>query len=135
MLHLVRAAATLTRNRAIFFSEFKKQGITEIRGAKLAFSGSTVSGGSFVVELLDSLGSLRIPSHWCLYTNVAPVRGVNHTRQKSEGHQVFASMAYTRSVEGSAVARLESPAVLHDRVDDGNEACVSPQESRHDDCE
>lgn len=54
--------------------------------------------------------------------------GPNRTLQKSTRQQILAEVAYTGLIEGRAVPRLESLALLHEGLDDCNEAVLSQRE-------
>lgn len=41
---------------------FKQKGTIEMHAAEHTFSGSTIAGGGFIVDLFDELESFRIPA-------------------------------------------------------------------------
>lgn len=101
-----------------------------MRDPEPTFPGNAVTGTGFVAFLFEELESLRVLAHPSPNTDITPVCGFIRTMQKITLHQVFLDIAYFGLIEGRAVARLESSAVLHKGADDCNKAFVLQPESR-----
>lgn len=103
--------------------------------AESIFSGRPVTTGSFVVERLDELKSLRVPALYSRYTDVVSALGLNRTLQEFTRHKVPADIAHTRFTERRVAARLGSLVVLHYGFDDVNGAQVSQHQFGRTVCE
>lgn len=112
----------------------QKQGTIQLCYARLIILGSVSTRRGFVVDLSDELKNFRASAIYFRHTELAPARGLTRTLQKSTEHHAFANIAYRSFMEGLVLPRLESLAVMHVGLDDGNEAGVSQDESRHEVC-
>lgn len=75
-----------------------------MRDAEHTYLSSAVTGCDFVVEFFDEQESLWVPALWSRHTNVTPEPGLSRTLHKSTEHQLFADVAYTRSIDGRTEA-------------------------------
>lgn len=96
----------------------QKQRTIEMRDAEPPVLTNAVSDGDFLDDFLDELERLVTAHFYSGYTDVATVRGLDRALQKLTKQQVFADIAYSYFIEKPIAARVESLAILHEKLSD-----------------